>query len=244
MRLDQLLLQKGLFSSRARAQSAIKEGQVCVDGTIARRPSQKVTADQKLHLGPAVMSYVSRGGIKLEAALDNFLINPDGLVCLDLGASTGGFCDVLLRRGAKKIYAVDVGQGQLHPEISGCHNVINLEKTHSKTVTSDLIPEELDLLVTDVSFISLKKALPQSMQLLRAYAKLIALVKPQFELGPKMIGKNGIVSATHQDYLDLQNDMETWFIQEGFTVKNYCESPIKGGDGNREFLLFAIKGTG
>ncbi len=236
------LIERGHFPSRARAQAAIKAGLVTVDGIITAKPSQTVAPDSKIGVDGDVHPYVSRGGVKLEAALKSFEIDPAGKICLDLGASTGGFTEVLLRRGAAKVYAVDVGSGQLHPKISSDRRVMNLEKTHAKDLSPELIPENPDLIVCDVSFISLKKALPFAMALAAPNAHLAALIKPQFEVGRSGIGKGGIVKEGHENSYGVAEDIATWIDgQPGWRSAGYMESPIKGGDGNQEFLIGAIR---
>ena len=238
-RLDQFLVATGRFESRARARAAIDAGLVAVNGVTATKAAQKVTSDDDIAAQEA-HNYVSRGALKLEAALDEFSIDPVGKVCLDLGASTGGFSEVLLRRGAAKIYAVDVGRGQLHPRVASAPEVINLEQTHAKDLARSLCPEAIDLLVCDVSFISLKKALPPALALCAPNATLIALVKPQFEVGPAGLGKGGIVKPELVE--TATEDIESWVARMGeWRLVGRMESPIQGGDGNREFLIAAQK---
>ena len=242
MRLDQYLMEQGFFQSRARAQAAIAAGLIRVDGVVAAKASQKISSSAEVSVAGDVHPFVSRGGLKLDAALRSMGVDPAGKVCLDLGASTGGFCDVLLNHGAAKIYAVDVGQGQLHPKIAHDPHVINLEKTHSKDLTVALIPDPIDVIVCDVSFISLKKALPPALALAAPNARLVALIKPQFEVGKSQIGKGGIVKPGDENSIVLCEDMEAWISgQPGWTSTGYRQSPIKGGDGNQEFLLGATK---
>jgi 23S rRNA (cytidine1920-2'-O)/16S rRNA (cytidine1409-2'-O)-methyltransferase len=187
----------------------------------------------------AVHGYVSRGGIKLAAALSAFGFDPAGKTCLDLGASTGGFCDVLLRAGAAKIYAVDVGRDQLHDKIRNDSRVINLEQTHAKDLSRALVPDPIDLVACDVSFISLKKALPYALALAGKAADIVALVKPQFEVGREGIGKGGLVKAGLAE--PVAQDMSEWIAGQGWRVTGLIDSPILGGDGNKEFLLGATK---
>ena len=243
MRLDLYLVEKGLAASRARAQSAIAGGLVTVNGTVAGKPSRKIGPDDAVSLAGEIMPWVSRGGLKLEAALDNFAVDPAGLTCLDLGASTGGFCDVLLSRGAGRIYAIDVGHGQLHEKIAGDQRVINLEKTHAKDLSPTLVPDPIDLIVTDVSFISLKKALPPALDLVAPDGHVLALVKPQFEVGRAEIGKGGLVRPCRENAEGVAEDMLGWIATQGFAPLGWCDSPIEGGDGNREFLIGARKKT-
>lgn len=242
MRLDLRLVADGAFSSRTRAQAAIRAGLVRVDGVVETRVSAEAASTARVDVDGDVHPYVSRGGVKLAAALDAFAIDPAGAICLDLGASTGGFTDVLLRRGAGKIFAVDVGTGQLHPDIASHECVINLEKTAAAALTAALVPEPVDLIVADVSFISLKKALPPALALAGADAYLVALVKPQFEVGRAALGKGGIVKPGAAHHEDVAAALAAWIeARPGWTSLGVLESPIAGGDGNREFLLGAQK---
>ncbi len=240
-RLDEFLVARGHYTSRARAQNAIKAGFVRVNNAVVLKPAHKVSGSDVVTAAGDVHPYVSRGGVKLAAALDAFGVNPHGIKCLDLGASTGGFTDVLLRRGAAKVYAVDVGRGQLHPSLKD-NRVVNMEKTHANDLTATLIPDTIDLIVCDVSFISLKKALPPALSLTGNSAQLIALVKPQFEVGPEQIGKGGIVKPGRDNAGGVAEDIGDWIDgQAGWRFGGYIASPITGGDGNREFLLAASK---
>lgn len=240
-RLDQLLVERGAFPSRARAQGAIKAGLVRVDGVVAKKPAAAVRAEAEIVVEGDVHDYVSRGALKLEAALRAFAVDPAGRICLDLGASTGGFTDVLLRAGAAKVFAVDVGSGQLHPAISGDARVVNLERTHAKDLSAALIPDLVDIIVCDVSFISLRKALPFAMAFASPKAQMIVLIKPQFELGPEKIGKGGIVKADEEDLETLPRDIAAWLNAAGWPLIGIIDSPIAGGDGNKEFLIGAVK---
>jgi len=187
-------------------------------------------------------SRAGAGGGKLDAALRAMEIDPAGKTCLDLGASAGGFTDVLLRGGAVKIYAVDVGSGQLHGQIAADPRVVNLEKTHAKDLSRKLIPDPIAVIVCDVSFISLRKALPPALALGAPGARLVALVKPQFEVGRSKIGKGGIVKPGAENAEGVAEAMHAWIsMQPGWRSTGYMESPISGGDGNREFLLGAVK---
>lgn len=242
-RLDVLLVKRGEFPSRSRAKGAIEAGFVRVAGVRVDRPSTLVDADAPIKVDGDVHDYVSRGALKLEAALKAFEFSPRGGICLDLGASTGGFSEVLLRRGASKVYAVDVGGDQLHPKIVRDPRIVNLEKTHSKDLSIALIPERIDFFVVDVSFISLTKALPPALALAAPTARLVALIKPQFELGPEKIGKGGLVKASAEDYRQLTDKIAAWLARAGWRSPGVIESPIAGGDGNREFLLGAIRST-
>lgn len=236
MRLDQALVAEGLADSRSRAQALIADGLVAVDGVVIRKPAQKVTGQITL-LG-AGLEWVSRAALKLVAALDHFDLSPDGAVALDLGASTGGFTQVLLARGAAQVYAVDVGHGQLHGRVAADARVINLERTHARDLPDDLPP--VNWVVSDLSFISLRKALGPALAVAANGAVLVALVKPQFEVGPRGVGKGGIVrdAALRQQALA---DCQAFVEQAGWQVLGAIESPVPGSDGNQEFLLAARK---
>ncbi len=239
MRLDIYLVEKNLADSRARAQALIKAGKVLVNGVVTSKASKPVTLEDEIGIDGVVHNYVSRGGLKLAKAIGTFDVKPEGKICLDLGASTGGFSDVLLRAGAAKIYAVDVGHSQLHTDLAKDPRIINLEKTHSKDLSPQLIPDPIEILVCDVSFISLKKAMPQAMALCVKGARLLALIKPQFEVGRAKIGKGGMVKDSYKNSYAVAQDITAWFRANGWTVSGYTESPITGGDGNREFFIGA-----
>ena len=213
-----------------------------VDGAVSRKPSQSVRPGAAVEVAGEVHPYVSRGGVKLEAALRHFRIDARGVTCLDLGASTGGFCDVLLRAGACKVYAVDVGAGQLDAAIAKDRRVVSLEKTHAKDLSSALVPEPIGLLTCDVSFISLKKALPPALDLCAPGARLAALVKPQFEAGRAQIGKGGLVRPGRENAEGIAEALCAWLDgRPGWKADGYAESPVAGGDGNREFLMAGAK---
>jgi 23S rRNA (cytidine1920-2'-O)/16S rRNA (cytidine1409-2'-O)-methyltransferase len=235
-RIDRLLVERGLFESRARAQAAIEAGLVTADGTAVQKPSQEIAADAVLRAEPA-HPWVSRGGVKLAAALDAFGVDPAGRACLDVGASTGGFAEVLLARGAARVYAVDVGRGQLHPRLRGRPEIVSLEGTDIRTLDAAKLPEPVDVVVVDVSFISLKLVLPAALKFARRPGQLVALIKPQFEAQRRRL-KKGIVrdSAIHQAVCD---DTVGVVASLGWTVAGTMPSPILGGDGNAEFLLVA-----
>ncbi|MFZ5616636.1 MAG: TlyA family RNA methyltransferase, partial [Pseudomonadota bacterium] len=215
-RIDQVLVDRGAFPSRARAQGAIKAGLVRVNGAVVDKPSAAVASDASIEIAGDVHDYVSRGALKLEKALQIFEIDVKGKTCLDLGASTGGFTEVLLRAGAAKVYAVDVGTGQLHPAIASDPRVVNLERTHAKDLSRALIPDPIGLIVCDVSFISLKKALPAALELAAPGAQLIALIKPQFELGPEKVGKGGVAKASDEDFARLTAEIGAWLSHAGW----------------------------
>jgi 23S rRNA (cytidine1920-2'-O)/16S rRNA (cytidine1409-2'-O)-methyltransferase len=238
-RADLLLLERGLFESRAKAQAAIAAGLVSVAGVTVRKASEMVDAAADV-IAEAAHPYVSRGGVKLAAALDAFRIDPSGKTCLDLGASTGGFTDVLLRRGAARVYAVDVGQGQLHASLAHDPRVVSLERTDARRLDTALVPEPIDILVADLSFISLKLVLAAAVVRLAPGGSLVALVKPQFEAGRAHVGK-GVVrdEAVQRAVCD---DIAAFLGGLGLTVLGVVPSPILGGDGNREFLIGARHG--
>ncbi len=235
-RIDRLLVERGLFESRAKAQAAIEAGLVLADDVPVRKASEEIAVDATLHAS-AAHPYVSRGGVKLAAALDRFGFDPKGHVCLDVGASTGGFTQVLLERGAKCVYAVDVGRAQLHQSLRARPEVVSLEETDIRTLS--LPDEPPDLVVADVSFISLKLVLPAALALAKLPAQLVALIKPQFEAGRAQL-KRGIVRdpAVHAAVCE---DISAFVATLGWRVLGVVPSPIDGGDGNAEFLLGAAK---
>jgi 23S rRNA (cytidine1920-2'-O)/16S rRNA (cytidine1409-2'-O)-methyltransferase len=237
-RLDKRLLELGLFDTRARAQAAIAAGGVTVDGQQARSASQSVS-EASIITARAEHQWVGRGGLKLAAALDLWPVAVGGRVVLDVGASTGGFTDVALNRGAVKVYAVDVGRAQLDPKLVTDARVINLEGVDARTLDAALIPEPPGLIVTDLSFISLTKALGPALSLAGEDCDLIALVKPQFEQESRAdIGKGGIVTDPDARQAALDK-VSAWLEEQGWRVRETAESPVTGGDGNREWLLWA-----
>ena len=238
-RADRLLVERGLFESRARAQAAIAAGRVIADGLIVRKASEPISVAAAIEATPE-HPYVSRGGIKLAAALDSFSLEVSGRVCLDVGASTGGFTQVLIARGARRVYAVDVGRDQLHPSLRGRDAIVSIEGADIRTLDPSRLPEVPDFATIDVSFISLKLVLPGIGKLLRARASLVALIKPQFETGRRDI-KKGIVRdpAVHQR---VCNEIAAFLAAQGWSVGRVVPSPILGGDGNREFFIEAERG--
>ena len=237
LRIDRLLVNRGLFDSRAKAQAAIEAGLVVVDGRQIAKASEAVAADADIQAS-AAHPYVSRGGLKLAAALDRFGFEPKGRVCLDVGASTGGFTQVLLERGASQVYAVDVGSGQLHESVKARPEVVSLEQTDIRSLSPARLNEPPDLVVADVSFISLKLVLPAALALTARKAQLVALIKPQFEAGRAQL-KKGIVrdAAVHSAVCD---NIAGLVASLGWRVIDIIPSPIAGGDGNEEFLLGAV----
>lgn len=242
MRLDQLLVDKGIFASRSRARDAIVRGTVQVDGVVVTKPGTSVAINAAIVADDPASSYVSRAALKLVAGLDHFAINVKGCTALDIGASTGGFTQVLLERGADHIIAVDVGHGQLHESLRGNMRVSNIETLNARDLLQDhLGGKSVDLVVSDVSFISLKLALPPALDLAEPGARCVLLVKPQFEAGREAIGKGGILRDP-KDGERVANDLRNWLDGlPGWTALGFCPSPIEGGDGNREFLLAGLK---
>jgi 23S rRNA (cytidine1920-2'-O)/16S rRNA (cytidine1409-2'-O)-methyltransferase len=239
LRLDQVMVDRGLAESRAKAQALVLAGQVFSGERRLDKPGRTVAPDVPIEVRAPAVPYVSRGGLKLAAALDQFAIDPAGLVTLDLGASTGGFTDVLLRRGAARVYAVDVGHGQLDWRLRNDPRVVVLEKVNARHLSRAHLAEPVDLVVCDVSFISLELALPAALALAGPDALLIALIKPQFEVGKGQVGRGGVVRdpTLHQA---VCGRISRWLAaQPGWHVQGVIESPITGPKGNREFLIAA-----
>jgi 23S rRNA (cytidine1920-2'-O)/16S rRNA (cytidine1409-2'-O)-methyltransferase len=238
-RADRLLVARGLFESRAQAQAAIAAGHVTADGSLVRKPSDEISSAAVV-AAQAAHPYVSRGGVKLAAALDSFSLDISGRVCLDVGASTGGFTEVLLARGARHVYAVDVGRAQLHARLRGHQQVTSIEQTDIRKLDAERLPEPPDFAAIDVSFISLKLILPRVSGLLEPAARLLVLIKPQFEAGRRHI-KKGVVrdAAVHAAVCD---DIARLLKGLGWRVSGRVPSPILGGDGNREFFIEAERG--
>jgi len=238
-RLDVALVERGLVESRAKAQAVILAGLVFSGDKRLDKAGASVAPDQPLELRGAEHPWVSRGGIKLAHALDHFAIDPTGQVVLDIGASTGGFTDVLLSRGARRVYAVDVGHGQLAWKLRNDPRVAVLEKTNARYLTRAEVPEAVDLVVCDASFIGLETVLPAALALARPNARLIALIKPQFEVGRARVGKGGVVRdpALHREVCER---IAAWLPRQGWAVRGLLESPIRGPEGNVEFLITAV----
>jgi 23S rRNA (cytidine1920-2'-O)/16S rRNA (cytidine1409-2'-O)-methyltransferase len=239
MRADLLLVERGLFESRARAQAAISAGLVTADDVAVRKPSEAIAPNAVLKATSA-HPWVSRGGVKLAAALDHFQVDPTGRVCLDVGASTGGFSEVLLARGAARVYAVDVGHGQLHPRLRERADLTVFEGTDIRRLNGALLPQPPDIVVADVSFISLKLVLPAALALARPEVELIALIKPQFEAGRGQVKKGILRDEALQ--AAICDDIAQFVASLGWRVAGIIPSPIAGGDGNREFLIGARRG--
>ncbi len=239
LRLDRALAERNLVPSRARARDAILRGHVSVNGAQTLRPSTSVSAEDVLKVSDPASSFVSRSALKLVAALDHFGLDPSGRCCVDLGASTGGFSQVLLERGARKVIAVDVGHGQLDERIARDPRLTSLEGLNARDLGDAHLDEPIQALVSDVSFISQKLVLPPALERCEPGAFAIVLIKPQFEVGPAFVGKGGIVRSG--DAVDAAvADLTGWLDQFGsWEVIGVIPSPITGGDGNREFLMAA-----
>jgi 23S rRNA (cytidine1920-2'-O)/16S rRNA (cytidine1409-2'-O)-methyltransferase len=238
-RADRLLVARGLFESRARAQAAIAASRVTADGVPVRKASDEISSAAAIEAEPE-HPYVSRGGVKLAAALDHFGLDVAGRVCLDVGASTGGFAEVLALRGARRVYAVDVGRDQLHARLRGRDDIVGIEQTDIRALDPSRLAEPPDFATIDVSFISLKLVLPAAGKLLKTRATLVALIKPQFEAG-RRDSKKGIVrdAAIHAAICD---DIAAFLVSLGWRVGGVAPSAIRGGDGNREFFIEAERG--
>ncbi|MER8695872.1 TlyA family RNA methyltransferase [Mesorhizobium opportunistum] len=241
-RLDDLLVQRGLFASRSRARDAVERGTVTVDGVVARKPGQNVSLQCLVTIDDPAQGYVSRAALKLLGGLDHFGLDPAGSEALDVGASTGGFTQVLLERGASHVTAIDVGHGQTHPDIAGDSRVTVVEGLNARDLTIvDLAGRIPDFIVSDVSFISLKLALPPALAIAKPGARAIFLVKPQFEAGREAIGKGGLLKDPF-DAARVAGLLQDWLdAVPGWRSLGLHLSPIEGGDGNREFLLGGIK---
>lgn len=235
-RLDQHLVNRGLVTSRERAGVLIRKGAVTVNGNVVDRPGKKFEGEPDIALLEAPMPWVSRGALKLSAALDRFDIRPGGRTCLDIGASTGGFTEVLLSRGAEKVYALDAGTGQLAETLQNDPRVVSLEKQNIRTTPEDLIADKVNLVVIDVFFISLTLVLPEVKRFLAPEAQIVALVKPQFEVGQAHVGKNGIVRNAKAREQALERVIAAAKVL-GFGLIGRMESPLTGGDGNMEYLI-------
>jgi 23S rRNA (cytidine1920-2'-O)/16S rRNA (cytidine1409-2'-O)-methyltransferase len=238
IRLDLLLVARGLYASRARARDAIKRGTVQVDGRIADKPGTLVASAAVLAVDDPAQGLVSRGGLKLAYALEHFGLTPSGADCLDIGASTGGFTEVLLRHGARSVTAVDVGHGQLAARLAADPRVTALPSVNARDLTAQQLAVRPDFIVADVSFISLRLVLPPALDLAQQRCTLIALVKPQFEAGPAALSKGGIVREPAAREAAVAG-IAALVANHGFTILGTTASPIRGGDGNHEFLLAA-----
>jgi 23S rRNA (cytidine1920-2'-O)/16S rRNA (cytidine1409-2'-O)-methyltransferase len=236
LRLDKLMVERGLAPSREKAQALIMAGQVVVGDHAVDKSGQQIPCDAEIRIKGDVLPYVSRGGLKLKKALDEFGVDVTGLIVIDVGASTGGFTDCLLQAGALKVFAVDVGYGQLAWKLQQDPRVVSMEKTNIRHLLPDQLDAVPDLAVIDASFISLSKVLPATVRLLKPGGRIIALIKPQFEVGKGEVGKGGIVRdpAAHERVIEAVSQGAR---ELGLMVCSVCESPITGADGNREFLI-------
>ncbi len=241
LRLDQIVFERGLTESRERAKTSVMAGIIYVNGQKMDKPGMPVAEDAEIELRGETLPYVSRGGLKLEKALKSFALDPKGLTCIDCGASTGGFTDVLLKNGAKKVFAVDVGYGQLAWSLRNDPRVVSMERTNIRYVTSDMVDEAPSLAVMDLSFISIRLVLPVVRELLTEDACVICLIKPQFEAGREKVGKKGVVreKSTH---IEVVSGFLDFVPTIGFTVLGLDYSPIRGPEGNIEYLALLKKG--
>lgn len=240
LRLDKLLVDRKLVSSRVRAEQIIQEYGVLVNGKLITKTGKKFPEDVEITLTTEEIPWVSKGALKILSALEKWQTNCSELTFIDLGASTGGFTEVLLSRGAKKVYCVDVGTNQLHEKIKSDPRIINLEKTHVRELTTKLIPELVDGLVVDVSFISLEKVIPFVHSFIKKDGNVILLIKPQFEVGKVNLNKHGIVTDSKL-YPEVINRIIAMCKLNNLNYIDQIESPILGGDGNREFLAYFKK---
>jgi len=238
-RADMLLVERGFFESRAKARAAIEAGGVTADGQAVAKASELLDEGAEV-VAEAAHPWVGRGALKLLHALELWPIPLEGRVVLDVGASTGGFTEVCLSRGAAKVYAVDVGRDQLHPKVAADPRIVDLSGVDARNLDATLVPEPPGLIVSDVSFISLAKALPAALALAQPGADLVCLVKPQFEAGREHVGKGGVVKD-EAARANAVRDVAAFLESSGWTVRGQAQSPVTGGDGNVEFLLWAVK---
>jgi 23S rRNA (cytidine1920-2'-O)/16S rRNA (cytidine1409-2'-O)-methyltransferase len=239
-RFDKLLVEKGMVQSRERARALIMEGRVTVDGQTIEKPGLQVKVDAHLQIRGDDVPFVSRGGLKLEAALKAFGVDPEGKVVIDVGASTGGFTDCVLQKGAKKVYAIDVGYGQLAWKLQKDPRVVNLERRNIRYLKREEVAEEADLILVDTSFISIEKFLPHLLGFLKEGGDLLCLIKPQFEVGRGEVDKGGVVkdAALHQKVIDRISQFSRGL---GLKGREVIESPLLGPKGNREFFIHLKK---
>lgn len=239
-RLDLLLVEKGIITSREKAKACIMEGKVYVDGQKVDKAGEKVSCDANIEYRGDTIKYVSRGGLKLEKAMNSYNISLEGKVCMDIGASTGGFTDCMLQNGASKVFSVDVGYGQFAWKLRTDKRVVCMERTNIRYVTPEDIGEALDFASIDVSFISLKKIMPATLGLLKNNGEVVALIKPQFEAGRDKVGKKGVVReiSTHKEVV---HGIIDFLIEQDLNILGVGYSPIKGPEGNREYLVYFTK---
>ncbi|MDO4459441.1 MAG: TlyA family RNA methyltransferase [Clostridia bacterium] len=239
-RLDVLLFEKGFAPSREKAKTLIMAGLVYVDNQKSDKPGTEVPVEANIEVRGSGLKYVSRGGLKLEKAMQEFPINLEGKVCMDIGASTGGFTDCMLQNGAVKVYSVDVGYGQLDWKLRNDERVVNMEKTNARHLTREQVPDEVYLSSVDVSFISLKIILPAIRPLLQDDGYVVCLIKPQFEAGKDKVGKKGVVrdKSVHKEVVET---ICNFALENGFSVLGLTFSPVKGPEGNIEYLAYLQK---
>jgi 23S rRNA (cytidine1920-2'-O)/16S rRNA (cytidine1409-2'-O)-methyltransferase len=235
-RLDLVLVERGLTPSRERARALVMAGSVAVDGRIVDKPGAATPADSRIEIKGEHLPYVSRGGLKLAGALSAFALQVSGWICLDVGASTGGFTDCLLQHGAVRVYAVDVGYGQLAWSLRQDPRVVVIERTNIRRMPPDKVPEAVDLVVIDVSFISLKMVVPAVVRFLRPGGRLLPLIKPQFEVGRGQVGKGGVVRDAQQ-HAGVIAELAVFFRSLGLGCSEAVPSPIGGPKGNQEFFM-------
>ena len=239
-RLDIILVERGLFPSRERAQASIMAGVVLVNDMVELKPGTNFYEDVQVSVSENILKYVSRGGLKLEKGIREWNIDLDGKICMDIGASTGGFTDLMLQSGATKVYAIDVGYGQLDWSLRTNDKVVNLERTNFRYLDTDLIEDEIDFVCIDVSFISLKHIFPLTSKLIKDDAQIVALIKPQFEAERNQVGKKGIIKDS-KVHAEVVENVKGYAIESGLLVEDVIESPITGTKGNIEFLARIVK---
>lgn len=239
-RLDVLLIERGFFESREKAKAVIMAGEVFVNGQREDKAGSKFDKDAEIEVKGKVLKYVSRGGLKLEKAVEVYGIDLENKVCIDIGSSTGGFTDCMIQHGAVLVYAIDVGTNQLAWKLREDPRVVSMEKTNIRYVTEDQLPQKADFASVDVSFISLTKVLPSAICLLKEEAEIVCLIKPQFEAGREKVGKKGVVRdfAVHREVIEM---VVNFSIELNFLIKGLTFSPVKGPEGNIEYLLYMEK---
>lgn len=236
-RLDTLVYELGFAQSREKAKALIMSGNVYVDNQKSDKPGTSYNDNVKIEVRGKTMPYVSRGGLKLNKAIESFNISLEDKVCMDIGASTGGFTDCMLHYGAKKVYAIDVGYGQLDWKLRTDNRVVNLERTNVRYITEKEIPEKIDFFSVDVSFISLCLVLPVARKFMKSNAKAVCLIKPQFEAGREKVGKKGVV-RDFKVHIEVINKIEEFVLNNGFNILGIDYSPVKGPEGNIEYLVY------